>query len=122
MSRLQVGLYSSRFEHDSCGVGFVVDIRGRRSHDIVRDGLRVLAAQRDEARQDFMPARAVAFDQFAQGDAVLEGTVHALAVKGHDGVGGIADQQSSVGTMPDRATQRAERAGRVGMELPDPVG
>jgi glutamate synthase (NADPH/NADH) large chain len=36
------GLYDPRFEHDACGVGFVVDIKGRRSHAIVRDALTVL--------------------------------------------------------------------------------
>src|SRR5687768_3026616 len=36
------GLYDPRQEHDSCGVGFVVDIKGRRSHDIVRKALQVL--------------------------------------------------------------------------------
>jgi len=35
-------LYDSRNEHDACGVGFVVDIKGRRSHEIVRMALRVL--------------------------------------------------------------------------------
>jgi glutamate synthase (NADPH/NADH) large chain len=33
------GLYRPAFEHDSCGVNFVVDIKGRRSHDIVRMGI-----------------------------------------------------------------------------------
>ena len=36
------GLYDPRFEHDSCGVGFVADINGRRSNQIVRNGLEVL--------------------------------------------------------------------------------
>jgi glutamate synthase (ferredoxin) len=36
------GLYDPRFEHDSCGVGFVADIHGRKSHDIVRNGLEIL--------------------------------------------------------------------------------
>src|SRR6266550_668673 len=36
------GLYDPRFEHDSCGVGFVVDIKGRRSHTIVSQALQVL--------------------------------------------------------------------------------
>jgi glutamate synthase (ferredoxin) len=36
------GLYDPRAEHDACGVGFVVHIKGRRSHDIVRKALRVL--------------------------------------------------------------------------------
>src|SRR6266508_3963300 len=30
------GLYDPRCEHDACGVGFVVDIKGRQSHTIVR--------------------------------------------------------------------------------------
>ncbi len=36
------GLYDPQFEHDSCGVGFVVDMKGRKSHDIVRQALTVL--------------------------------------------------------------------------------
>ena len=36
------GLYDPKFEHDACGFGFVVDIPGRPSHDIVRDALTVL--------------------------------------------------------------------------------
>ena len=36
------GLYDPRYEHDSCGVGFIVDIAGRKSHQLVRDGLTAL--------------------------------------------------------------------------------
>ena len=36
------GLYDPQFEHDACGVGFVVDIAGRRSNEIVRRSLQVL--------------------------------------------------------------------------------
>src|SRR6266850_2312137 len=36
------GLYDPRHEHDACGVGFVVDIKGRKSHAIVRQALKVL--------------------------------------------------------------------------------
>src|SRR6185503_1536691 len=36
------GLYAADREHDSCGVGFVVDIRGRRSHAIVQNALQLL--------------------------------------------------------------------------------
>ncbi|MDR3634110.1 MAG: glutamate synthase large subunit [Isosphaeraceae bacterium] len=38
----QQGLYDPRHEHDSCGVGFVVDLKGRKSHRLVRDGLTAL--------------------------------------------------------------------------------
>jgi glutamate synthase (ferredoxin) len=36
------GLYDPRHEHDACGVGFVVDIKGRPSHAIVEKALQVL--------------------------------------------------------------------------------
>ena len=34
------GLYDPAFEHDACGVGFVANIRGERSHDVVHKGIR----------------------------------------------------------------------------------
>ena len=37
------GLYDPQHEHDSCGVGFVVDLKGRKSHSIVANGLEVLS-------------------------------------------------------------------------------
>jgi glutamate synthase (ferredoxin) len=36
------GLYDPRNEHDGCGVGFLVDLKGRKSHKIVRDGIAAL--------------------------------------------------------------------------------
>src|SRR3954451_25177227 len=36
------GLYDPRNEHDSCGVAFVVDVAGRRSHDVVARGRAAL--------------------------------------------------------------------------------
>ncbi|HLQ79407.1 MAG TPA: glutamate synthase large subunit [Terriglobia bacterium] len=36
------GLYDPQFEHDSCGVGFIVDMFGRKSHAIVRKSVQVL--------------------------------------------------------------------------------
>ena len=36
------GLYDPAFEHDACGVAFVVDMQGRASHDIVVKGLQAL--------------------------------------------------------------------------------
>ncbi len=36
------GLYDPWFEHDACGVGFVADVLGRKSHDILRQALQVL--------------------------------------------------------------------------------
>src|ERR1017187_2394691 len=36
------GRYDPWFEHDSCGVGFVVDIKGRKSNQILQQAIRVL--------------------------------------------------------------------------------
>jgi len=36
------GLYDPVNEHDACGVGFVANIKGRKSHDIVAKGLTIL--------------------------------------------------------------------------------
>ncbi|MBK7125508.1 MAG: glutamate synthase large subunit [Dehalococcoidia bacterium] len=36
------GLYRPEHEHDSCGVGFIVHLKGHRSHQIVDDGLSAL--------------------------------------------------------------------------------
>ena len=40
------GLYNSRYEHDSCGVGMIVNLNGSKSHQTVDDALRVLENMR----------------------------------------------------------------------------
>ena len=36
------GLYDPQYEHDACGFGFLANIKNRKSHDIVRQGLGIL--------------------------------------------------------------------------------
>ncbi len=36
------GLYSPANEHDACGLGFVVNINGEQSHDIILKGIQIL--------------------------------------------------------------------------------
>ena len=36
------GLYRPEFEHDACGIGAVVDIQGRASHETVDDALKIV--------------------------------------------------------------------------------
>jgi len=36
------GLYSGAHEHDACGVGFVAHVKGEKSHNIVRQALKIL--------------------------------------------------------------------------------
>jgi len=39
---LKQGLYDPQFEHDACGLGFVVNMKGRKSHQMVSDALKIL--------------------------------------------------------------------------------
>src|ERR1700749_627351 len=36
------GLYDPQFEHDACGLGFVVNLKGKKSHQLVSDALKIL--------------------------------------------------------------------------------
>jgi hypothetical protein len=38
----QRGLYRSEFEHDNCGIGAIVNIKGQKSHDTVANALKIL--------------------------------------------------------------------------------
>src|SRR5579862_1393317 len=39
---LRQGLYDPSHEHDACGMGFVVDLNGNKSHEIIRKGIEIL--------------------------------------------------------------------------------
>src|ERR1700740_375264 len=36
------GLYDPQFEHDACGVGFVVNMKGKKSHEIIDQAITIL--------------------------------------------------------------------------------
>ncbi|MEL6384662.1 MAG: glutamate synthase central domain-containing protein, partial [Cyanobacteria bacterium J06626_18] len=42
VSPVKQGLYDPQFEHDACGVGFVVQMKGKASHEIVEQALTIL--------------------------------------------------------------------------------
>jgi glutamate synthase (NADPH/NADH) large chain len=41
-NNLNESLYDSSFEHDACGIGFVANLKGRKSHEIVQDAIKML--------------------------------------------------------------------------------
>ncbi len=41
-TEIQEGLYDPSFEHDACGIGFVANIKGRKSHQIIEDAIHML--------------------------------------------------------------------------------
>ena len=46
------GLYCPQFEHDNCGIGAVVDIHGRKSHQTVADALTIVEHLEHRAGKD----------------------------------------------------------------------
>ena len=45
-------LYDPRFEHDACGIGAVVDLKGKPSHQTVSDALSIVEKLRHRAGRD----------------------------------------------------------------------
>ena len=50
--KLPAGLYDSRFEHDNCGIGAVVDMKGRKSHRTLDDALQIVEHLEHRAGKD----------------------------------------------------------------------
>ncbi len=46
------GLYSPQFEHDNCGIGAVVNIRGQKNHGIVEKALKIVENLEHRAGKD----------------------------------------------------------------------
>ncbi len=36
------GLYDPQFEHDNCGMGFIVNLDGAKTHDVIKKGIEIL--------------------------------------------------------------------------------
>ena len=46
------GLYRSQFEHDNCGIGAIVNIKGKKTHDTVVDALKIVEHLEHRAGKD----------------------------------------------------------------------
>ena len=46
------GLYRREFEHDNCGIGAVVNIKGKKTHDTVANALRIVEHLEHRAGKD----------------------------------------------------------------------
>lgn len=52
IKRQSAGLYRTQFEHDNCGIGAVVNIKGQKSHDTVADALKIVENLEHRAGKD----------------------------------------------------------------------
>ena len=46
------GLYDERFEHDACGIGAVINIKGKKEHKVVDDALKIVEKLEHRAGKD----------------------------------------------------------------------
>ena len=46
------GLYRPSFEHDNCGIGAIVNIKGQKSHDTVANALKIVEQLEHRAGKD----------------------------------------------------------------------
>ena len=49
---LHTGFYRTEFEHDNCGIGAIVNIKGRKSHNTVADALKIVENLEHRAGKD----------------------------------------------------------------------
>ena len=50
--RKPIGLYRPEFEHDNCGIGAIVNIKGKKTHDTVKNALEIVANLEHRAGKD----------------------------------------------------------------------
>ena len=48
----QQGMYRPEFEHDNCGIGAVVNIKGKKTHDTVANALKIVENLKHRAGKD----------------------------------------------------------------------
>ncbi|MBN9064898.1 MAG: glutamate synthase subunit alpha, partial [Rhizobiales bacterium] len=109
------GLYDPRNEHDACGVGFIVQMKGVKSHGIIEDGLQMLenlthrgAVGADPLMGDGAGVLVQIPDRFFRAEMAKQGIE--LPPAGHYGVGHWfmpqdADLRAHVGTIIREAAQ-----------------
>lgn len=50
--RKAIGMYDPSFEHDNCGIGAIVNIKGKKTHDTVKNALEIVAHLEHRAGKD----------------------------------------------------------------------
>jgi len=99
------GLYDPRYEKDSCGIGFVANIKGQKSHDIVCKGLQVLERLTHRGAQGSDP-------QTGDGAGILLQLPHAFLKRAAADAGVTLGNAGQYGVgmvfLPQQADQRSQ--------------
>ena len=52
MQQMNNGLYNPKFEHDNCGIGAIVNIKGNKDHEAVEQALHIVEHLEHRAGKD----------------------------------------------------------------------
>ena len=88
--RVQQGLYDSSFEHDNCGIGAVVNIKGIKSHATVSNALKIVENLEHRAGKD-------AEGKTGDGVGILVQISHKFFKKACDSLGIFIGQERDYG-------------------------
>ena len=104
----QDGLYDAAFEHDNCGIGAIIHVKGEKSHKLVDDALKIVERLEHRAGKD-------ATGETGDGVGILTQIPHAFfkKVMARQGVELPAERQYGVGMFflpqSDLASRRAKK-------------
>ena len=99
------GLYQERFEHDACGIGAVVDIKGRPSRVVVDDALKIVEKLEHRAGKD---AAGETGDGVGLLTQVSHGFFRTEAAKLGIGLGSAGDYGVGMFFFPQNVVQRRQ--------------
>ena len=54
MNKENVGLYDQSFEHDNCGIGAVVNIKGLKTYKTVDDALKIVLERMQQGKLEMV--------------------------------------------------------------------
>ena len=93
------GLYNPKYEHDNCGIGFVTQIRGIKSHEIVKKGLEVLVNMAHRGAES-------ADNQSGDGAGILIQIPHKLIISKGVRVPSLGEYGTGLVFLPQKEQER----------------
>jgi Glutamate synthase domain 1 len=110
MQKQMQGLYDPRFEHDACGIGAVVNIKGTRSHDAIDNALKIVENLGHRAGKD-------ATGDTGDGVGILTQIPHELFTETVPCIKGLAPRDYGVGMFFFPAETLAMSRAKKTMEI-----
>ncbi|WP_394234699.1 glutamate synthase large subunit [Niallia oryzisoli] len=97
------GLYNPAYERDACGIGFIANVKGKREHTIVKQGLTMLSRMEHRGGQGSDPAT-------GDGAGIMTQIPHHFFTKEISTLSGYEEGNYGVGMvfLPENSSQRKQ--------------